>query len=102
MYVLFIILYNTGLTDQSSNNHIPLDNEYQPLSKPSHAPPPPQPPYYDTMNQNSSKVCMYNIQRNCNYELLDAVPDIINYHCTSIDIVSEVYCTLNVLHCITP
>ena len=99
MYVLFIILYNT---DQSSNNHIPLDNEYQPLSKPSHAPPPPQPPYYDTMNQNSSKVCMNNIQCISNYELLDAVPDIIIYHCTSIDIVSEVHCTLNVLHSITP
>ena len=31
MYIPFIILYNTALTDQSSNNHIPLDNEYQAL-----------------------------------------------------------------------
>ena len=28
MYIPFIILYNTALTDQSSNNHIPLDYEY--------------------------------------------------------------------------
>ena len=65
MYLPFIIHYNTGLTDQSSNNHIPLDNEYQALSKPSHAPPPPPPTYYDTVNQNSSKVhvYMYNIQQ---------------------------------------
>ena len=50
---MYIIHYNTGLTDHSSNNHIPLDNEYQALSKPSHAPPPLSPTYYDTMNQNS-------------------------------------------------
>ena len=63
VFHLRIINYNTGLTDQSSSNHIPLDNEYQALSKPSHAPPPPPLTHYDTMNQNSSKVCMYNIQQ---------------------------------------
>ena len=46
MYIPFIILYNTALTDQSSNNHIPLDNGIT-----SHAPTPPPSTYCDTMNQ---------------------------------------------------
>ena len=85
MYVLYIIYY----TDQSSSNHIPLDNEYQALNKPSHLHHHlHQHTIYDTLNQNSLKVYNYNnvyIQNICNCELLDTVPDIINYHCTSID-----------------
>ena len=69
MYNNYSIHYNTGLTDQSSSNHISLDIEYQA----SDAPTPSPLTYHDAINQKFKTHQRYILY----YELLNILRDMI-------------------------